>query len=267
MPDIEPAPEKAQLLLRVIVETIERGRFRENRPETFLSYSEALGYLGRPKPWFRPGSRLLKVGLDDLDAWTRAHRELPKIAALIVNKKSHRPGAGFAETHGYRTDTSDWEKWWLAEANRAIHFDWKPFLGRVAPDSPGTGPVDFRVREGDESDLPAYSGIITVDPAKRDGRPCIRGMRITVGDILGWLARGMSPEKIIEEFPELTEQDIRACLAYAADREQAVTRVPSEPSRLSAVAAQWHGRLTLPKSDGSDPRMDHLVQNYWRHRE
>jgi uncharacterized protein (DUF433 family) len=210
---------------------------------------------------------LLKEGLDDLDAWTRAHRELPTIAALIVNKKTCRPGAGFAETHGHRPDSCEWEEWWMTEANRAIRFDWKPFLVRVEPFSPGTGPVDFRVREDDESDLPDYRHIITVDPAKRSGHPCIRGMRITVGDILGWLARGMTPEKIIEEFPDLTEQDIRASLAYAADREQAATKTPSEPSRLSAVAAQWHGRLTLPKSDSSDPRMDHLLRKYWRNLE
>ena len=65
-----------------------------------------------------------------------------------------------------------------------------------------------------------YRHLITIEPGKRGGRPCVRGMRITVADVLGWLSAGMSPEEIIAEYPELTEVDIRACLAYAADRER-----------------------------------------------
>jgi uncharacterized protein (DUF433 family) len=64
-----------------------------------------------------------------------------------------------------------------------------------------------------------YRQIITIEPGKRGGRPCIRGMRISVYDILGWLAAGMTNEQIIEEYPELTVEDIRAALAYAADRD------------------------------------------------
>lgn len=64
-----------------------------------------------------------------------------------------------------------------------------------------------------------YSGIITMEPGKRGGRPCVRGLRITVADVLGWLAVGMSVQDIIEDYPDLTEADIRACLAYAAKRE------------------------------------------------
>lgn len=62
-----------------------------------------------------------------------------------------------------------------------------------------------------------YRSIITIEPGKRGGKPCIRGMRITVGDILGWLAAGMTPEQIREDFPELTQDDINASLAFAAD--------------------------------------------------
>lgn len=62
--------------------------------------------------------------------------------------------------------------------------------------------------------------IITVEPNKRFGKPCIRGMRITVGDILSNLAGGMTQEEILEEFPYLTSEDIQACFAYAADRER-----------------------------------------------
>lgn len=64
-----------------------------------------------------------------------------------------------------------------------------------------------------------YRDIITIEPGKRGGKPTIRGMRITVGDVLGWLASGMSVPDILEDYPELTEADIHACLAYAADRE------------------------------------------------
>ena len=65
-----------------------------------------------------------------------------------------------------------------------------------------------------------YRGIITVEPGKRGGRPCIRGMRITVYDMLSYLAAGMSTEEILDDFPFLTADDIRACLAFAADRER-----------------------------------------------
>jgi uncharacterized protein (DUF433 family) len=65
-----------------------------------------------------------------------------------------------------------------------------------------------------------YSEIITMEPGKRSGKPCIRGLRITVYDVLDYLASGMTHEDILRDFPYLTEQDIRACLAFAADRER-----------------------------------------------
>lgn len=65
-----------------------------------------------------------------------------------------------------------------------------------------------------------YHGIITIEAGKRGGKPCIRHMRITVYDILGWLAAGMTTEEILKDFPELTKQDIQAALAFAADRDQ-----------------------------------------------
>ena len=64
-----------------------------------------------------------------------------------------------------------------------------------------------------------YSSLITINPEVRCGRPCIRGMRITVFDVLGWLASGMTQSDIIDEHPDLTIQDIKAALEYAADRE------------------------------------------------
>lgn len=65
-----------------------------------------------------------------------------------------------------------------------------------------------------------YRDIITIEPGKRGGRPVIRGLRISVGDILGWLSAGMTVTDILSDFPELTETDVRAALAYAADRER-----------------------------------------------
>jgi uncharacterized protein (DUF433 family) len=65
-----------------------------------------------------------------------------------------------------------------------------------------------------------YRHIITLEPGKRSGKPCVRGMRITVTDVLEYLAGGMTIPQILADFPELTEEDIRACLAFAADRER-----------------------------------------------
>ena len=69
-----------------------------------------------------------------------------------------------------------------------------------------------------------YHNMITIESGKRSGKPCIRGLRITVYDVLSWLADGMSRSEIIEDFPELTDDGIIACLQFAADRErQSVT--------------------------------------------
>jgi len=70
-----------------------------------------------------------------------------------------------------------------------------------------------------------YKNIITLEPGKRSGKPCIRGMRITVGDILGWLASGMTINQILIDFDELNETDILAALSYAADRENKIYQV------------------------------------------
>jgi uncharacterized protein (DUF433 family) len=65
-----------------------------------------------------------------------------------------------------------------------------------------------------------YRKIITIEPGKRSGKPCVRGMRMTVYDVLEYLASGMTQEAILEDFPYLTKEDILACLAFAADREK-----------------------------------------------
>ncbi len=67
---------------------------------------------------------------------------------------------------------------------------------------------------------------ITVEPGKRGGKPCVRGLRITVYDVLGWLAAGMTEPEILADYPELVSADIRACLTYAAEREHRIVRMP-----------------------------------------
>ena len=66
----------------------------------------------------------------------------------------------------------------------------------------------------------SWQSVITFDPEKRGGKPCIRGMRMTVHDVLSYLAAGMTADEILRDFPYLTQGDIQACLSYAADRER-----------------------------------------------
>ena len=70
-----------------------------------------------------------------------------------------------------------------------------------------------------------YQDIITIEPGKRSGKACIRGMRITVYDVLSYLASGMTQAEVLADFPYLTQEDILACLSYAADREQKILTV------------------------------------------
>lgn len=72
-----------------------------------------------------------------------------------------------------------------------------------------------------------YTSIITIEPDKRSGKPCIRGTRMTVTDVLEYLAGGMSPADIVAEFPDVSLDDIRACLAFAADRERKLASLPA----------------------------------------
>ena len=73
----------------------------------------------------------------------------------------------------------------------------------------------------------SYQSIITMQPGKRDGKPCIRNMRITVYDVLGWMASGMTIQDIINDYPELTVEDIQACLQFAAARERSLKYLPA----------------------------------------
>jgi uncharacterized protein (DUF433 family) len=72
-----------------------------------------------------------------------------------------------------------------------------------------------------------YSGIITIEPGKMGGKPCIRGLRMTVYDVLDYLASGMTEKEILHDFPDLTRDDLRACLAFAAERERKLARIPA----------------------------------------
>jgi len=78
-----------------------------------------------------------------------------------------------------------------------------------------------------------YENIITIEPGKRGGKPCIRGLRITVYDILQYLASGMTEQEILDDFPYLTRDDILASLSYAAQRERSMLTVPAH--EISAV--------------------------------
>ena len=72
-----------------------------------------------------------------------------------------------------------------------------------------------------------YLSRITIDPEVRFGKPCVRGTRLTVGDVLSYLASGMTEDEILADFPQLTRNDIRACLAFAADRERRILSIPA----------------------------------------
>jgi uncharacterized protein (DUF433 family) len=72
-----------------------------------------------------------------------------------------------------------------------------------------------------------YREIIAIEADKMGGKPCVRGLRITVSDILDYLASGMTEAEILSDFPDLTSEDIRACLAFAADRERRLTSIPA----------------------------------------
>lgn len=211
---------KGRRLLALLASEIKRGRFKKREPGTFIDYAEALEKLGVARKGIA-GVQLKDEGLTELHVWIRSHPELPKFDGLIIDGKLKRPSAGFATSHSH--PESNWIVWWLEETDKAIDF---PDFDRHVGETASTQPAADRPANGSASTLrdgPAildYRKIIKLEPGKRGGKPCIRGMRITVGDVLGWLASGMTHADIIKDFPELTEADIRASLAYAAAREQ-----------------------------------------------
>lgn len=72
-----------------------------------------------------------------------------------------------------------------------------------------------------------YRNYITIDPNKRGGKPCVRGLRITVYEVLEYLASDMTEKEILADFPDLTHEDLKACIAFAADRERRLMTVPA----------------------------------------
>src|SRR3954469_18295704 len=87
-----------------------------------------------------------------------------------------------------------------------------------------------------------YKDRITIEPGKRGGRPCIRGMRITVGDVLSYLAAGMTTAEVLDDFPYLDAEDIQACLAFAAERERVTVLVQSSSCCSTRISSRITGR-------------------------
>lgn len=98
-----------------------------------------------------------------------------------------------------------------------------PGAGRTRTTAGVDGPRLTNRWDGRNLDPVDYRQLITIEPGKRSGKPCIRGLRITVSDVLDYLASGMSEDDVLQDFPDLTRDDIRACLAFAADRERRLT--------------------------------------------
>lgn len=255
-PHIDPPNVKAQPLFRIIVEAIQHGRIQEGKPETFLAYSDALHLLGVQKV-YRAGVQLQRQGLSELNDWTQYY-DIPKVAALIVNKKTFRPSGMFWKSHDIDPDSPDAEDWWMEQANESIRYDWKPYLRRMVryPRKPTAGYPSVLREENSLMEL-----IVTNPPPAH-----LRESRITVGEILRWLASGKSETDLLREHKGLRTEDIRASLAYAASREEQNENTARKMSKLSSFIDKWGGKFTLPKSDPDDPRMDYLLEKYWRNR-
>ena len=120
--------------------------------------------------------------------------------------------------------------------------------------------LNSQVHEKVEEAPPAYGAIIVADPPPAR----IRRSAVTVGDVLGWLADGQSEEEILGRHSELQSADIRASLAYAADREKRTPGQPAPPS--SSFVERWTGKFRLKDPDPDDPRLTFLLERYERNR-
>ena len=112
---------------------------------------------------------------------------------------------------------------------RTVEKDWRnsPGFEESRRDHQGSARVDREARRLVSCTVMDYSERITIEPGKRGGKPCIRGLRITVYEVLEYLASGMSEDEILRDFPDLESEDVRACLAFAADRERKFSSVPA----------------------------------------
>lgn len=252
---IDSPSENAQRLLSIISAAIDLGELQKEKPETFLTYSTALRRLGFAN-WGHAGGALGKAGLSELSGWTEHYVDLPKVDSLIVSKKSYLPGSGFLKAHGFTDWNDDSRSWWLAESSKSIDFDWKPFLTdklSLHPTSARHGGKGL-VRE-DEIEEPALHGNIVTAPP---GPARIRNTRITVADILQWLAMGKSEDQILGANSALDLTDIRASFAYAAERE----RKAGKPT----FTERWAGKFQLREPDSEDAKLTYLLERYERNR-
>lgn len=121
---------KGKALLKVINAEIRSGRIKKRRPETFLTYLETLDLLGSPQdgPTYTEGARLQYHGLTELNEWSMAPPGIPKITGLIVNKEGRQPSKGYVESNGHVYQDLNWIDWWLNETDKAIDFDWSPYI-------------------------------------------------------------------------------------------------------------------------------------------
>jgi uncharacterized protein (DUF433 family) len=203
-------------------------------PKLWSNPSDLDNYISDPSRyvyWSTPQHRQeINIGDDAFIYLSNGKRAGVVAVGKVVElprRLSHNNQASFA--HPTRLPASGWNEsnapseWKTGIEIRSVHLDSplsspKPRGRQTVERVCASAPLSHARYES----TTGYRSIITIEPDKRGGRPCIRGMRIAVADILGWLAAGMSHEEILADYPELTEHDIRAALAYAADRERRV---------------------------------------------
>lgn len=220
----------------------------------FLTYSAALDRLG-VKGWVNAGQALGREGLSDLGEWTVRHASLPKVDALIVAESTRLPGAGFLRAHGFEEWNEESTTWWLREAFKSITFDWNPYLASGAWAEVSTAPAENLGRVQEEEEPEGQRGTITGTPA---GSTRVGTTQFTVADILQWMAEGKSEDQILKAHTVLKQADIRASLAYAAERE----RKAGKPT----FTERWAGKFQLPTPDPKDEKLTFLLERYERNR-
>ena len=142
-----------------------------------------------------------------------AHRLHDSAQHVPGRHRRGRDHAGDSDSHACSTAAISEAAWSPAVSSRAFE-EWVIHDLTFAATKPKLGSMDYRK-------------LITIEPGKRGGQPCIRGMRITVYEVLDYLASGMTEAEILADFPDLTAEDIKACLAFAADRERKLIAIPS----------------------------------------
>ena len=147
----------------------------------------------------------------------------------VMEKRSPRSGRGGARDERSRQAFSN-SQTVLQNRDVPMCVAGRPTRHARRARSPMASRAADAIAKGRIADYPPpmnYREIITIEPDKRSGKPCIRGTRMTVTDVLEYLAGGMTHQELLDEFPDLTEEDIRACLAFAADRERKLASLPA----------------------------------------